>query len=243
MAVTETAPFLALVTVAVLTAGVLLDGTDNPAGLAGALPPRGRPRPACASVAAQPSCRSRTPTPGGRKRATDQRPGGARGPPRCRPRQAWWRSTGSSTPRVSRSTWCAPRSDRRPRPCSCTCTAVAGPTATRSAARTMYHGSRSTGGWCWRSGTRSRRTSRSNSRSTPCDRGALGSTRVVRPRHSGDVGGARGRLGGWSSRDARGVHPGHDDERVDACVGLYAIYDMANRNRTRAHCGRRCRTW
>ena len=29
--------------------------------------------------------------------------------------------------------------------------------------------------------------------------------------------------------------PGHDDERVDACVGLYAIYDMANRNRTRAH--------
>jgi acetyl esterase/lipase len=29
--------------------------------------------------------------------------------------------------------------------------------------------------------------------------------------------------------------PRHDDERVDACVGLYAIYDMANRNRTRAH--------
>ena len=29
--------------------------------------------------------------------------------------------------------------------------------------------------------------------------------------------------------------PTHDDEHVDACVGLYAIYDMANRNGTRAH--------
>ncbi len=27
----------------------------------------------------------------------------------------------------------------------------------------------------------------------------------------------------------------HEDERVDACVGIYGIYDMANRNRTRAH--------
>jgi acetyl esterase/lipase len=29
--------------------------------------------------------------------------------------------------------------------------------------------------------------------------------------------------------------PAHVDEQVDACVGIYAIYDMANRNRTRAH--------
>ena len=29
--------------------------------------------------------------------------------------------------------------------------------------------------------------------------------------------------------------PRGEDERVDACVGIYAIYDMANRNRTRAH--------
>lgn len=28
--------------------------------------------------------------------------------------------------------------------------------------------------------------------------------------------------------------PAHADEQVDACVGIYAIYDMANRNRTRA---------
>ncbi len=29
--------------------------------------------------------------------------------------------------------------------------------------------------------------------------------------------------------------PVDDETRVDACVGIYAIYDMANRNRTRAH--------
>jgi acetyl esterase/lipase len=29
--------------------------------------------------------------------------------------------------------------------------------------------------------------------------------------------------------------PTDDDERVDACVGMYAVYDLANRNRTRAH--------
>lgn len=29
--------------------------------------------------------------------------------------------------------------------------------------------------------------------------------------------------------------PRHADERVDACVGIYAIYDMANRTPTRAH--------
>ncbi len=28
---------------------------------------------------------------------------------------------------------------------------------------------------------------------------------------------------------------GHDGERVAACIGLYGVYDMANRNRTRAH--------
>jgi acetyl esterase/lipase len=29
--------------------------------------------------------------------------------------------------------------------------------------------------------------------------------------------------------------PGADLERVDACIGIYGVYDMANRNRTRAH--------
>jgi acetyl esterase/lipase len=29
--------------------------------------------------------------------------------------------------------------------------------------------------------------------------------------------------------------PSHPDERVDACVGMYAIYDMENRTPTRAH--------
>jgi acetyl esterase/lipase len=56
------------------------------------------------------------------------------------------------------------------------------------------------------------------------------------PRHG--VTPSRVALGGGSA----GAHlatmaaltPRHDHEQVDACVGIYGIYDMANRNRTRA---------
>ena len=43
-------------------------------------------------------------------------------------------------------------------------------------------------------------------------------------------GSAGGHLAAMAALTARS-----DDERVDACVGMYGVYDMANRNRTRAH--------
>jgi acetyl esterase/lipase len=46
-------------------------------------------------------------------------------------------------------------------------------------------------------------------------------------------GSAGGHLAAMASLTATG-----DDERVDACVGMYGVYDMANRNRTRAYWGK-----
>lgn len=43
-------------------------------------------------------------------------------------------------------------------------------------------------------------------------------------------GSAGGHLAAMATLTAQG-----DDERVAACVGMYGVYDMANRNRTRAH--------
>ena len=60
--------------------------------------------------------------------------------------------------------------------------------------------------------------------------------RVVRPGHAGDVGGARRRLGRriiWR-RSRRSPRATTTSGSMRAWV-LYAIYDMANRNRTRAH--------
>ena len=43
-------------------------------------------------------------------------------------------------------------------------------------------------------------------------------------------GSAGGHLAAMAALTADG-----DDEQVDACIGIYGVYDMANRNRTRAH--------
>jgi acetyl esterase/lipase len=53
----------------------------------------------------------------------------------------------------------------------------------------------------------------------------------VTPTHLVVAGGsAGGHLAAMAALTAVG-----DDEQVDACIGMYGVYDMANRNRTRAH--------
>lgn len=53
----------------------------------------------------------------------------------------------------------------------------------------------------------------------------------VEPTHVVVAGGsAGGHLAAMAALTA-----GHDDERVDACVGIYGVYDMANRHGRRAH--------